>query len=278
VWLEEAGWALLQQRPKAVPGCVSISLSAGRPDKRRRDLDNIARKAVLDLLTKHGVIEDDSKVLELSGKRDDTVAPGRLQVEITPAAVQTTQTAEHESNGRATMKPTKRAKPKAKAKGSRKRKPRTQYTDELADRICEKLAQGKTLRAICREAGMPAEATVRSWALDLDNHASFAAKFARAREIGYHTMADEILDIADHPDERTVNRDRLRIDTRKWLLSKALPKIYGDKRVVDVEVNGNIRYMNDDELRRIAAGDITDITAESCLRIAAPPNGSVQPN
>ena len=46
--------------------------------------DNIAGKAVLDLLTKHGVIEDDSKVLELSGKWDHAVAPGRLKVEIAP--------------------------------------------------------------------------------------------------------------------------------------------------------------------------------------------------
>src|SRR6516164_2018760 len=69
-WLREAGWSLLEQRPKAVPGCVSVTISAGKPDKRRRDLDNIAGKAVLDLLTKHGVIEDDSKVLELSGRWD----------------------------------------------------------------------------------------------------------------------------------------------------------------------------------------------------------------
>jgi hypothetical protein len=175
---------------------------------------------------------------------------------------------------------TTKTKRKAKAKGSRKGKPRAQVrcTDELGDRICEKLAQSKTLRAICREAGMPAEATVRAWALDLDGHGPFAAKYARAREIGYYGMADEILDIADHPDESTVNRDRLRIDTRKWLLSKALPKIYGDKRVVDVdvEVNANIRRLSDDTLRRIAAG-YTDIAAESSesrLRIAAPANGS----
>jgi Holliday junction resolvase RusA-like endonuclease len=58
---------------------MSVSVSAGRPDNGRRDLDNVAGKAVLDLLTKHGVIEDDSKVLELSGKWDHAVAPGRLK-------------------------------------------------------------------------------------------------------------------------------------------------------------------------------------------------------
>jgi hypothetical protein len=175
-----------------------------------------------------------------------------------------------------------KTKPKANSKEPRKRKPRAQvrYTDEMAGRICERLAEGKTLTSICKSAGMPSEAAVRKWALD---GGEFAEKYTRAREIGYHKMADDIIDIADHRDERTVNRDRLRIDTRKWLLSKALPKIYGDKRVVDVdvEVNGNIRYMSDDELRRIAAGEaanFTDIATESCLRIAAPTNGSLEPH
>jgi hypothetical protein len=113
-----------------------------------------------------------------------------------------------------------KTKPKAGGNGPRKHKPRAQvrYTEELANRICEKLAQGKTLTSICKGAGMPSEAAVRKWAMD---GGEFADKYARAREIGYHKMADDILNIADHPDERTVNRDRLRIDTRKWLLSKA---------------------------------------------------------
>lgn len=65
----------------------------------------------------------------------------------------------------------------------------------------------------------------------------------RARELGYLRMADEILEIADDnaSDTRTdedgnefvnhdvINRARLRVDTRKWMLSKCLPKIFGDK-------------------------------------------------
>ena len=90
---------------------------------------------------------------------------------------------------------------------------------------------------------MPAESTVRAWALD-DIH-GFAAQYARAREIGYHGLFDEMLEIADttHEGVKTVQKAtgietttgdmiehrRLRVDTRKWMLSKALPKIYGDK-------------------------------------------------
>jgi hypothetical protein len=124
----------------------------------------------------------------------------------------------------------------------------SEYTEELAAKICSKLAEGKTLRAVCRIDGMPPESTVRRWALDDFN--GFAAQYARAREIGYHSMADETLDIADdgtndviHDEDghETTNydviaRSRLRVDTRKWLLSKALPKVYGEK--ISQEVSG----------------------------------------
>jgi crossover junction endodeoxyribonuclease RusA len=65
-WLKEPGWELVAQRPPHLTGGVSVSVSAGRPDKGRRDLDNIATKAVLDLLVAHQVIADDSMVAKIS--------------------------------------------------------------------------------------------------------------------------------------------------------------------------------------------------------------------
>lgn len=121
----------------------------------------------------------------------------------------------------------------------------SKFTKALADKICERLAAGETLRAICRDEDMPGEATVRRWAMD--DHEQFSAQYAKAREIGYATLADELLEIADDGtndyvekerengtkhivfDAEHVQRSRLRADTRKWLLSKALPKVYGDK-------------------------------------------------
>lgn len=114
------------------------------------------------------------------------------------------------------------------------------FTPELAEQICERLADGESLRAICRDEQMPNERTVRRWALDNEE---FSPQYARAREIGYLGMADDLIEIADESggdsytdddgNERTnheaVARSRLRVDTRKWVLSKALPKIYGDR-------------------------------------------------
>lgn len=101
----------------------------------------------------------------------------------------------------------------------------SKFTQALADSICARLSNGETLRAICRDEGMPRESTVRAWALD--DVGGFYAHYARAREIGYAGLADELAEIADGTGDPA--RDRLRVDTRKWLLSKALPKVYGDK-------------------------------------------------
>jgi hypothetical protein len=122
------------------------------------------------------------------------------------------------------------------------------YTQDVVDEILARLANGETLRAICKEDHLPKESTVRRWAVDDVN--GFFAHYAKAREIGYHTMADELLEVADdgrndwmerngddgagwQANGEHLQRSRLRVDTRKWLLSKALPKVYGDKAQLD---------------------------------------------
>src|SRR5690606_20725933 len=61
-----------------------------------------------------------------------------------------------------------------------------------------------------------------------DDREGFAEQYARARNIGYEVMADEIIEIADGGSDDW-QRDRLRVDARKWLLAKALPKRFGDR-------------------------------------------------
>ncbi len=117
----------------------------------------------------------------------------------------------------------------------------TRHTPELAEHICRRLAAGETLRAICRDDEMPSAPTVRLWVLE--DREGFADQYARAREVGYHMMAEEVIELSDDSSRDTIEgkdgderansewiaRSRLRFDARRWLLSKALPKIYGDK-------------------------------------------------
>lgn len=120
------------------------------------------------------------------------------------------------------------------------------YTPEMGERICAELADGKSLRAVCRAPGMPGEATVRAWVMD--DVGGFAAHYARARDLGVDAMADEILDISadgsgdkgadGKVDNENVQRSRLRVDTLKWYVSKLAPKRYGD-RVTNEIVGAN---------------------------------------
>ena len=137
-------------------------------------------------------------------------------------------------------------------KKSRKVGRPTVCSKALTERICSRLAAGESLNSICKDDGMPAKANVFKWLLsDSDTYKEFRDKYAKAREIQYHQMADEILNIADDGtndyielagDEgaaaayrvngEAVARSRLRVDTRKWFMSKVLPK-FADKQVVD---------------------------------------------
>lgn len=101
------------------------------------------------------------------------------------------------------------------------------YTPELAARICERIAAGESVKSIGRSADMPSDWTVRNWALN--DYKGFASQYARATLIRMHVLADEIMDIADNASAEEVQAARLRVDTRKWLMSKIAPKVYGDK-------------------------------------------------
>lgn len=119
------------------------------------------------------------------------------------------------------------------------------YHRDVADEICARIAKGESLRSICRGEEMPARSTVQEWVVqDVDG---FAGRYARARELGLQEMADELMEVADDGSNdwmlregkdgeqawvlngEHVQRSRLRVDTRKWVLSKLAPKVYGDR-------------------------------------------------
>lgn len=128
----------------------------------------------------------------------------------------------------------------------------SKFTPELARTICLRIAAGESVRAICEDENMPSESTVRAWAVD--DLEGFSAQYTRAIQIRAMGWADEIVEISDdgrndtfiddNGNERTDNervaRSRLRVDSRKWMLSKMLPKVYGDK----LDVNHGVQPDN----------------------------------
>lgn len=121
----------------------------------------------------------------------------------------------------------------------------TVRTDAVVFELLERIADGESLRAICRDDHMPDKATVFRWLAD---DADLRDQYARARETQADSIFDEIIEIADDarndwmerqgPDGQGVGwqlngdhvqRSRLRIDARKWMAGKLRPKVYGDK-------------------------------------------------
>ena len=124
----------------------------------------------------------------------------------------------------------------------------TKFTQEIADEVCRRIAEGQSLRAICEDDHIPSLGTVLGWVRHPD-YTAFFDQYVRAREAQAHLIEDEILSIADDAsrdfvkkedgtevvDNEAIARARLRVDTRKWLLGKLSSKRFGDK----VEVSGD---------------------------------------
>jgi len=103
------------------------------------------------------------------------------------------------------------------------------YTDEMAATICERIACGESLRAMCRDDdSLPSERAVYRWLLDNE---AFRQQYARARDFQSEPHLEDIIEIADNPDLEP-NDKRVRIDARKWAMSKLSAKKYGDKQLI----------------------------------------------
>lgn len=135
----------------------------------------------------------------------------------------------------------------------------TDYMPEVAEDICNLLMLGESLRSICKRPGMPSIRSVMYW---LQRHEDFMQQYARAREIQAELLAEEIIEIADdsagdiivdddgkeQTNHERVARSRLRVDARKWYVSKLAPKRYGERVQHDQKIT--ITDLTDEELDR----------------------------
>lgn len=104
----------------------------------------------------------------------------------------------------------------------------TDYSEKLAIDICLRIASGRSVNSICTDKDMPSKTSVYEW---LNKHDQFTDMYREAvsQRADYHF--DEMLGIADDVIAETaeVAKAKLRIDTRKWVLSRLNPRKYGDK-------------------------------------------------
>jgi hypothetical protein len=144
------------------------------------------------------------------------------------------------------------------------------FTPATGELICARLADGELLTDVCRTPGMPARQTVQRWRM---RNPAFDAVYMRAREIGMESMSDDMLIVADDdtcdtnsdgtPNHASVNRARLMVDTRKFLLGKLAPRIYGDR--VQHEHSGEVAHVIElsdrERMRRLASFMLEDAAA-----------------
>lgn len=141
------------------------------------------------------------------------------------------------------------------------------YSPELGARVCELMIEGVSLRKISEMSGMPSRRAIFNWLKDNDE---FRERYEVARLMQVEYWAHEIIEIADDTsgdfvinehgervvDHENINRARLKIDARKWLMSKLHPRRYGDRVAADVTVRRDMRELSDSELLQIVGRSV----------------------
>jgi hypothetical protein len=119
----------------------------------------------------------------------------------------------------------------------------SEFTQEVADKILDRISEGEMLTKICQEEGMPPRKTVYTW---MGARPAFKDAYARAREEWAEFYEEKVLAIAFDDkgdffiedgkavaDHARVQRARLQVDTLKWFMMKWAPRRYGEKPVVE---------------------------------------------
>ena len=130
-------------------------------------------------------------------------------------------------------------------------KRKSKYSDNKPEIIASVLAgmeAGTPFRRSCKEAGVAPPTFIR-WC---DEDPKLAEQYAISRMKLMDMIAEEIIEISDELppmtangslDSAGVNHQRLRVDSRKWLLSKLAPKKYGERQTVDMNVKASLENL-----------------------------------
>tara|TARA_R110002124_G_scaffold283449_2_gene459520 strand:- start:36738 stop:37175 length:438 start_codon:yes stop_codon:yes gene_type:complete len=127
--------------------------------------------------------------------------------------------------------------------------------DEIFEIVFKRVAEGEAVRNILLEPEFPSSKTFYKW---LEEDEVKVKHYTHACKIRAENIFDEILTIADDEggdvimkdgveitNNNVINRAKLRIDARKWVLGKLNPSKYGDRVQNDITVNDKRKDVND---------------------------------
>jgi hypothetical protein len=168
---------------------------------------------------------------------------------------------------------------------------RQPFTPEVAEEICDWIADGKTLRAWCRQDGKPSYKTVYRW---VDDHVEFRVAMDLARRIGAHAIAEDSREYLSQlpPRDKDGRIDPAWVSLQKarayhdlQLLAKWHPREYGER--VTQELVGKdggpiqTQELSDFEKARRVAFLLArgmQVAADQTAQVDSPPEGSGNSN
>lgn len=120
--------------------------------------------------------------------------------------------------------------------------PITTYTTEQAEKFCAAIAEGGSLRSVCKKPGMPSKATVFRW---LREQPEFVKLYEVATDERADTIIDEIVDIADNcrADADSIRKAKLRIHARVEQAQRMKPRKYGNQLQLTGEGGGAVQIV-----------------------------------
>ena len=129
-----------------------------------------------------------------------------------------------------------------------------QITTEITNQICEKLMSGVPLTRICETKDLPSLSTVHRL---INKDPSFAKQIIQARKVGCQFYLDKMIDELETVSNKDVGIVREKLHHYRWLASKLLPSLYGDKQEVIQDTKITIQWQQPEKIveGQVVCGD-----------------------
>ena len=122
-------------------------------------------------------------------------------------------------------------------------------TSEISKDIQKMLMNGKPLTQICKMEGSPSLSKVYDW---ISEDKEFANKIMISRRVGSQTYLDRMIEELENADSKNIMVIREKLHHYRWLASKLLGQIYGDKKEVQVDQKIEISWSNENEIKNVS--------------------------
>lgn len=139
---------------------------------------------------------------------------------------------------------------------------KSEYTEEIANKICERMAEGNSLLTICSSDDMPCMSTVFKW---LTENKDFSDNYTRA----WHARADAKFEELDEVSEQAVNAEsavtvaglRLKADNIKWQTARMNARKYGDKVTLAGDKENPLQVEQTLDVSKLSTAALSEILA-----------------